>query len=466
MDAPDLGLEGLIACRVDFDEAGTGFLVLPSVERYRDLTSAADRARIDRSGISVVFASMEVLPKPMRRELDRFGWARSDDDRLPLLSKQGVDGEELVSTAGDYRAATLAASVMAHLAKSVGAALVDENEALHCTLQIPGAGPVEVLHPGDLDEDELGSIIEDRIEVNLIVPEEAITAAREVEFLSPKARGVLARARPSEARPGFEMRATLAEMAHLGEQLKAAAGQRGRSEILVEFATNVLMTSEAPDSMAAAPRPDYVPIVRDPEVTNAHARRGSRSPVPNRKTGARNPRLYRLKVTLRRISPPIWRRLEVGSGATLADLHHTIQAAMGWDDCHLHEFECRGKRFGPCGDESDYSDYSDYSDNDSRDEATTRLDEFLRKPRDSMSYLYDFGDGWEHRIVLESIDPFPTTGPPPEPRCIGGRRACPPEDCGGPGGYARMLQALRDPSDPEHETYAEWLGEEFDPDAF
>jgi len=170
--------------------------------------------------------------------------------------------------------------------------------------------------------------------------------------------------------------------------------------------------------------------------------------------------LYQLKVSLRGIRPPIWRRIEVRSDMSLAGLHRVIQDAMGWYDCHLHEFECNGQRYGTP--DPDFDDFGESVAN----ENTTRLDDVLRKPKNSMTYLYDFGDGWTHRVVLEEVKPMPPGRRAPKPRCIGGRRACPPEDCGGPGGYAHMLEALKNPQHSEHTSYKEWIGTEFDPDAY
>ena len=88
----------------------------------------------------------------------------------------------------------------------------------------------------------------------------------------------------------------------------------------------------------------------------------------------------------------------------------------------------------------------------------------MEEPKERLDYLYDFGDGWEHRVVLEKILPLPADGKAPPPRCTGGRRACPPEDCGGPWGYASLLEALADPKHPEHEQMREWVGGHYDPE--
>ncbi len=168
--------------------------------------------------------------------------------------------------------------------------------------------------------------------------------------------------------------------------------------------------------------------------------------------------IYRLKATIRNIRPPVWRRIEVPGTITLAHLHDVLQAAFGWSDDHLHQFDIDGTLFG----------VSDSSDLDwgpaVRDERRTRLDKAVGTRVKRFVYEYDFGDGWEHQIAVEKVllaEPGAAY-----PRCVAGRRACPPEDCGGPWGYAGMLEALADPDHPDHEDQREWLGEGFDPEAF
>ena len=165
------------------------------------------------------------------------------------------------------------------------------------------------------------------------------------------------------------------------------------------------------------------------------------------------PTIYQLKVTLRYTKPPIWRRLEVRGDIKLGRLHRILQVAMGWADCHLHQFIVRGRYFGPPNLELGL-------ENENR----IRLDQVLQKPKDKMIYEYDFGDSWEHNVVLEKVLPF-TQGERRYPVVTGGKRACPPEDCGGVGGFYTMLEVLQDPDHPEHEEYSEWLGE-YDQDDF
>jgi hypothetical protein len=169
--------------------------------------------------------------------------------------------------------------------------------------------------------------------------------------------------------------------------------------------------------------------------------------------------IYQLKVTLLDTRPPIWRRLLVPSGFALEDLHSVIQAAMGWDDSHMHEFRIGQKRFG----KSDPSDRLMGMD-PINSERTTRLYMVLGRVRAKATYTYDFGDSWEHAIVVEKVLP-------PEPGvhypvCVDGKLQGPPEDCGGVPGYYNLLEAIHDPKHPEHEDLLDWVGGEFDPDAF
>lgn len=166
--------------------------------------------------------------------------------------------------------------------------------------------------------------------------------------------------------------------------------------------------------------------------------------------------IYRLKVTLRGTKPPIWRRLEVPGTVTLHKLHDIIQAAMGWYDCHLYEFSAGDRRYGVPD--------PDWGDSEVRSSRRVRLRDVAPAVGTTLLYEYDFGDDWEHSVLVEHVGP-PEPGQT-YPVCLKGRRACPPEDCGGVWGYARLLEVLRDPTDPEHEETKEWLGRPLDPEAF
>lgn len=163
--------------------------------------------------------------------------------------------------------------------------------------------------------------------------------------------------------------------------------------------------------------------------------------------------VYQLKVSLLRTKPPIWRRLLVNADMTLNDLHSAIQSSFGWDDCHLHMFEVDQEQYGTPSEDAWF---------DIEDDALISIGEVLKRPGDSLAYEYDFGDSWKHAITLEKVVPEPGF---PLPACTGGRRACPPEDCGGPWGYANLLHILQNPDHPEYEDWSDWL-EDFDPAAF
>lgn len=171
------------------------------------------------------------------------------------------------------------------------------------------------------------------------------------------------------------------------------------------------------------------------------------------RTTAKSLRLiYQLKVTLKGIRPPIWRRFLIASTASLEDTHIVLQIGMGWTDSHMHEFAKGRDRYG-VPDEDFPSDM--------HDEAKCRLDQVLKGEKEKLVYTYDFGDSWEHDVVLEKILPFETGIQLPV--CLKGSRACPPEDIGGVPGYAMFLEAISDPNHPEHDDMLEWVGDHFDP---
>ena len=134
--------------------------------------------------------------------------------------------------------------------------------------------------------------------------------------------------------------------------------------------------------------------------------------------------IYQLKIQLNGIGPPIWRRILVSPRTDLVQLHTIIQIAMGWTDSHLHQFVVGRKRY--CEPDPDFPD-------DSMPEAGVAIGSLLKKAKQWLTYEYDFGDGWEHRVTLEAI--LPARNGVSVPRCIAGRRACPPEDVGGIEGY-------------------------------
>ncbi len=160
---------------------------------------------------------------------------------------------------------------------------------------------------------------------------------------------------------------------------------------------------------------------------------------------------YQIKVTLHGAKPPIWRRLMVPASVTLADLHLIIQYAMGWDNYHLHLFDVGGVRYGEPDPELEL---------ELRDEGRVRLRDVAPAERAKIRYEYDFGDGWEHDIVVEKIVDEPVQ----QVVLLAGRRACPPEDCGGIPGYYHLLDVLSDPTHDEFEHLSTWVGGDFAPD--
>jgi len=175
---------------------------------------------------------------------------------------------------------------------------------------------------------------------------------------------------------------------------------------------------------------------------------------PRRKKAAEPTQVYQIKINLKGAKPPIWRRVLVTDATTLAQMHDIIQTAMGWHDYHLHQFTVGGHYFGRPSPEDFYS---------MQDERKIALRQIVTGVKFKFLYEYDFGDGWEHELLVEKILPID-----PEsdyPRCIKGKRACPPEDVGGVWGYEGFVEAIADPKHPEHEDMLEWAGE-FDPEAF
>jgi hypothetical protein len=167
--------------------------------------------------------------------------------------------------------------------------------------------------------------------------------------------------------------------------------------------------------------------------------------------------IYQIKVTLEESKPPIWRRLLVRSDITLAGLHRIIQAAFGWGDYHLHQFIVGEIYFG-----EPHPDYDDYLE--MHDERKITLHRIAQREGFKFRYEYDFGDSWLHQVLVEKI--LPQEPGRDYPVCVKGRRACPPEDVGGIWGYYHFLEAIQDPEHEEHSEYLEWIGGEFDPEAF
>ena len=166
--------------------------------------------------------------------------------------------------------------------------------------------------------------------------------------------------------------------------------------------------------------------------------------------------VYRLKITLIDLQPSIWRRVEV-EDCTLLKLHKIIQVSMGWDNFYMWLFDIDGERYG-----DDVIDAG--GDIDFASARKAKLRQFVQAGVKRFRYTYDMGDNWEHVIQVEKVlDADPQVK---YPRCVEGSRACPPEDCGGPWGYEKLLVAIAESDHEQHEEMLERVGGNFDPEAF
>jgi hypothetical protein len=178
---------------------------------------------------------------------------------------------------------------------------------------------------------------------------------------------------------------------------------------------------------------------------------------------ARQEHTLQFRIELLGIEPAIWRRIEVPARYTFWDLHVAIQDAMGWRDSHLHAFRLPDR----VGAEEVWIGIPDPEPFEGDPDILPGWAlpvTLVFRPGDSIEYEYDFGDGWMHEVRSESAG---LAEPGAKyPRCTGGERACPPEDSGGPPGYADLLDALRDTAHPEHSAMRRWAGRNFDPERF
>ena len=165
--------------------------------------------------------------------------------------------------------------------------------------------------------------------------------------------------------------------------------------------------------------------------------------------------VYQLDIRLAYIEPPIWRRMVVSGQISLFRLHRMLQVVMGWENYHLHQFIVGTTRYGEPDPEYGL---------EMKDDRRVRLQKTAHEVGASFIYEYDFGDGWRHVITVERIEPW--TQDMYVPPCLDGARACPPEDCGGIGGYEHVLTALQDPHHPEHKEMHAWVGAHYDPELF
>ncbi len=181
-----------------------------------------------------------------------------------------------------------------------------------------------------------------------------------------------------------------------------------------------------------------------PKLLAGHSR-SSKQRAALRKEGA-----FQLKAVLADSDPPIWRRIQVPGKATLSFLHRVLQDAMGWENCHLHEFKIKGISYGSVAEGDDPFAL------DMRADKGFLLEDVLSESVKSFQYIYDFGDDWVHEITVEKRG-LAEAGAT-YPVCLGGDRACPPEDCGGIDGYYANLEILKDMKHPDYEDVKEWMG--------
>jgi hypothetical protein len=169
------------------------------------------------------------------------------------------------------------------------------------------------------------------------------------------------------------------------------------------------------------------------------------------------PQAWRMTIRLEGIEPEIWRTLLVPASFSFAQLHEIIQAAFGWKDCHLHQFILGGLVVSA----PEFDEIGGVIDAES-----VRISDLYLHPLIERRFLYeyDFGDSWIHWVVLERT--VPMVKGDTYPQLVDGARACPPEDCGGPPGYARFLEAWHDPGHEEHKDVRRWAGRAFNPEAF
>lgn len=174
--------------------------------------------------------------------------------------------------------------------------------------------------------------------------------------------------------------------------------------------------------------------------------------------------IYQFKITLKFIKPPIWRRIQVPETYTFWDLHVAIQDAMGWTDSHLHEFEIKypltGEKvyIGTPHEDWDFYGRIVIPENEQK------ICDWFTKENRVAEYIYDFGDNWRHEVKFEKV--LPRDSNIKYPVCIGGKRACPPEDCGGVWRYMEFLKAIKNPNHERHKELLEWIGGKFDPEYF
>ncbi|WP_199752735.1 plasmid pRiA4b ORF-3 family protein [Actinoplanes sp. ATCC 53533] len=289
-----------------------------------------------------------------------------------------------------------------------------------------------MLFPGDMMDQVIDTVATDAREAGLVVTPEVLDPA---EFRWQVERALAARAVHDRETDGTEPPVDLGDEDGPGYHLLAEL-LRSRMRALPEPPR-----PPAPHGAYDEPLPRAAP--RQPARRNQRRVSAPKLPAKRKKSGPPAP-IYQIKVSLRGAQPPIWRRLELPADTGLSELHRIIQVAFGWEECHLHVFETAYGMFGVADPELDH-----------RAEGPVTLEQVAPGVGDRLQYTYDFGDDWTHEIVVEQQ---PDRRPVAYPQCTGGRRAAPPEDCGGIWGYQELVEVLSDPGHPEHSDRLEWLG--------
>jgi len=174
--------------------------------------------------------------------------------------------------------------------------------------------------------------------------------------------------------------------------------------------------------------------------------------------------IYQFKITLRDMKPPIWRRIQIPGDYSFWDLHVAIQDAMGWEDSHLHSFYVTNPETGHKEEIGNPGDPFTDDEEIIPPMREQKLSPYFTSENNKALYVYDFGDDWQHDVVLEKI--LPREKDVEYPICLAGKRRCPPDDCGGVFGYMELLEIISDPEHEEYEETIEWLGGGFDPEYF
>jgi len=254
-------------------------------------------------------------------------------------------------------------------------------------------------------------------------------------------------------------RLTLLKYAELPTHLSERLAAKGTAAKTTQFTLNELdeLLDHVEESVYRAKGNEKQKVLRIVEkVSKLLGSTIDPDEMPKHRLATRTDTVFQIKMTLKGIEPPIWRRIQT-KDCTLEELHALIQVTMGWEFEHLYRFNIGGV---------EYADLDMTSDEDVGDACDTMLSEVLpvqnRRPR--FQYEYDFGDNWIHQLIVE--ERFPPEKGVKYPICLAGQRACPPEDCGGPWSYPDFVKEVSNPDHRSHEETLEWVGGEFDPERF